>query len=351
MKIAIVNDLNLALEALRRAVSQQREHEVIWVARDGAEAVVKCREQTPDLILMDLIMPVMDGVEATRRIMTDSPCAILIVTATVQGNSSKVYEAMGYGALDAVATPSLAPSGALDGADSLLRKINLISSLIGQKNVSSSCECPKETAPHHPSTTEPLLVIGASTGGPQAVADILSHLPKNFPAAVVVVQHVDQMFAPGLAAWLQERSALPVRVARAGDELDPGTVLVAATNDHIILKGDAKLAYTPNPKTSNYRPSIDVFFKSVCPLWRGRGCAVLLTGMGRDGAEGLLALRKSGFHTIAQDKTSSIVYGMPKAAAELDAAETILPLALIGEAIHNYFISAPPQQSKASKKS
>lgn len=342
MKIAIVNDLGLAVEALRRVVNQQPEHEILWVARDGAEAVDKCRARVPDLILMDLIMPVMDGVEATRRIMAASPCAILIVTATVQGNSSKVYEAMGHGALDAVATPSLNPNGGLDGAESLLRKINLIGSLIGQKTSTTACECAETNTPSHPSTAEPLLVIGASTGGPQAVAEILSHLPKHFPAAVVIVQHVDQMFAPGLATWLQERCVLPVQVAKPGAELNPGSVYVASTNDHMILKNDATVAYTPNPKTSNYRPSIDVFFKCVSTLWRGRGCAVLLTGMGRDGAEGLLALRKAGFLTIAQDKTSSIVYGMPKAAAELDAAETILPLTLIGDTIRSHFLPNSP---------
>lgn len=349
MKIAIVNDLGLAVEALRRVVGQNADHDILWVARDGAEAVEKCRAHTPDLILMDLIMPVMDGVEATRQIMKASPCAILIVTATVQGNSAKVYEAMGHGALDAVATPTLAANGALGGADSLLRKIGMIASLIGQKSSQPPCDSPAANAPHHPSTAEPLLVIGASTGGPQAVAHILSHLPKNFPAAVVLVQHVDQMFAPGLVTWLQDQCPLPVQIARAGTELTPGVVYVAGTNDHMILKNDASLSYTANPRTSNYRPSIDVFFTSVSQYWRGRGCAVLLTGMGRDGAQGLLALRKAGFHTIAQDKASSIVYGMPKAAAELNAAETILPLGVIGDAIRTYF--SPTSNSTPAKTS
>lgn len=339
MKIALVNDLPLALEALRRVVTQRPEHEIVWTARDGAEAVTHCRACVPDLILMDLIMPVMDGVEATRQIMAATPCAILIVTATVQGNSSKVYEAMGHGALDAVATPSLEPGGGLSGGDMLLRKINLIGSLIGQKNVAPSAEPESTPAPAHPSSAEPLLVLGASTGGPQAMSQILSHLPKNFPASVIIVQHVDSMFAPGLATWLQEHCVLPVQTVRAGTRPTPGHVYIASTNDHMVLRSDSSLSYTPNPKTSNYRPSIDVFFQSVSALWRGRGCAVLLTGMGRDGAQGLLALRRAGFHTIAQDKASSVVYGMPKAAAELGAAETILPLGLIGDAIASYFSS------------
>lgn len=341
MKLAIVNDLNIAIEALRRVISQQPGLDIIWVAKDGQQAIEMCRVDKPDLILMDLIMPVMDGVEATRRIMKESPCAVLVVTATVRGNSSKVYEAMGHGALDAVATPSLTPHGSITGCDAFLRKINLIASLIGQPQAQPAPETPDTTTINRHAMAHPILVIGASTGGPQAVAEILSHLPKNFPGAVVLIQHVDQLFAAGLASWLQERCRLPVRIVHAGDEPTPGTVFVAATNDHLILKNDGKLAYTPNPKASNYRPSIDVFFNSLAPLWHGRGCAVLLTGMGRDGAQGLLALRKAGFLTIAQDKSSSIVYGMPKAAAELEAAETILPIGLIGEAIHSHFSSKP----------
>jgi two-component system, chemotaxis family, response regulator WspF len=347
MKIAIVNDMLLAVEALRRVVSQNSEYEVIWVARDGAEAVCKCHEQRPDVVLMDLIMPVMDGVEATRRIMTESPCAILIVTATVQGNSSKVYEAMGHGALDAVATPTLDPSGSLEGGDALMRKIGMIGSLIGGKTQSGAADVP------HPSTKlamreEPLLLIGASTGGPQAVAEVLAHLPQNFPAAIVLVQHVDRMFAAGLATWLHERSRLPVQTIRPGDLLKTGTVSIAATNDHLILRSDFTLGYTPNPKTSNYRPSIDVFFKSVAASWRGKGCAILLTGMGRDGAEGLLTLRQAGFLTIAQDKRTSIVYGMPKAAAELGAAEMVLSISLIGQAVRDYFLPSDSQPSNPS---
>lgn len=340
MKLAIVNDLNIAVEALRRVLSQQADLEVIWVAKDGQQAVEMCRVQKPDLILMDLIMPVMDGVEATRRIMRETPCAILVVTATVRGNSSKVYEAMGHGALDAVATPSLNPNGSISGSEFFLRKISMIGSLIGQPTAPPCADAPDLSDVNRHAMAHPLLVIGASTGGPQAVAEILSHLPKEFSGAVVLVQHVDQHFAAGLATWLQERCRLPVRIVHPGDQPKPGTVLVAATNDHLILKNDGTLCYTPNPRASSYRPSIDVFFKSIAPIWHGRGCAILLTGMGRDGAEGLLALRKAGFLTIAQDKNSSIVYGMPKAAAELDAAGTILPLGLIGEAVRSHFASS-----------
>jgi two-component system response regulator WspF len=171
-----------------------------------------------------------------------------------------------------------------------------------------------------------LVAIGASAGGPAALAAVLGGLPKDFSAAVVVVQHVDQRMAQGMAEWLTEQSALPVRVASEGDGPMVGTVLLAGTNDHLVLKGPRRLGYSPDPLSCVYRPSVDAFFASVSTLWKGEVVAVLLTGMGGDGAKGLKALRDQGRHTIAQDEASSAVYGMPKAAAKIHAAVDILPL-------------------------
>ena len=179
-------------------------------------------------------------------------------------------------------------------------------------------------------TVRPWLVaIGASAGGPAAVATVLHALPAHFPASVVVVQHVDEQFVPGMAAWLGENSALPVLTARENDTLVPGTVLLAATGDHLIMKSSDRLGYTREPQDYVHRPSVDVFFRSVSTLWRGNAVGVLLTGMGRDGAQGLHALRARGHHTIAQDRATSAVYGMPKAAIAIGAAVDILPLSLI----------------------
>jgi two-component system response regulator WspF len=329
MRIAIVNDTFIAVEALRRTLKTVPEYQIAWIARDGAEAIAKCAKDTPDLILMDLIMPVMDGVEATRRIMTNSPCAILIVTATVRGYASKVFEAMGYGALDVVSTPILGNSEYSEGGVGLLSKIAIISRLIGKSPVRSSQKISKLASPPLPKKNQNLLVIGASTGGPQAIAAILSRLDKNFPAAVVIVQHVDKQFAPGLTAWLNEQTPLSVQVAIAGSQVEVGKVLVAGTNDHLVMQSNQTLTYTREPRNYAYRPSVDVFFKSVATHWRSKGVGVLLTGMGRDGAQGLALLRSAGWHTIAQDKSTSVVYGMPKAAVELGAAVEILPVGAI----------------------
>ena len=323
MRIAIVNDMPMAVEALRRALAFEPAHEVVWVAGNGAEAVSRCLELTPDLILMDLIMPVMDGVEATRRIMAETPCAIVIVTVDREQNVHRVFEAMGYGALDVVDTPALGVGNAQEAAAPLLRKIFNIGWLIGQRGsrVRTVTAPARESGPR-----QSLVAIGSSAGGPAALEILLKGLPVNFPAAIVLVQHVDQVFATGMAEWLSSASGLKVRLARAGEQPQSGTVLLAGTNHHIRLLKDGTLAYTAEPVNEIYRPSIDVFFESVAHYWNGDAVGVLLTGMGRDGAQGLKLMRQQGFLTIAQDQQSSAVYGMPKAAAAIDAACEVRPL-------------------------
>jgi len=173
---------------------------------------------------------------------------------------------------------------------------------------------------------EQLVAIGASAGGPAALTVVLSGLPKDFQAAVVIVQHVDVRFAQGMAEWLGRESPLPVRLAKEGDCPIAGTVLLAGTNDHLKFKAAQRMGYTPEPLEQPYRPSVDVFFSSAAAFWAGEVIGVLLTGMGRDGAIGLKALRDKGHYTIAQDQATSAVYGMPRAAANLEAAVDILPL-------------------------
>lgn len=183
-----------------------------------------------------------------------------------------------------------------------------------------------------PSFSEPpLLLVGASTGGPDAIAKVLSLLTPGFPGAVIVVQHVDPQFASGIGEWLSKASGFPVRIAKQGDRPTAGAAILASSNDHLIMKTDGILGYTPEPKENPYRPSVDVFFLSVASAWEHPGVAVILTGIGKDGTEGLLALRKKGWHTIAQDQASSVVYGMPRAAAESGAAIEVLSLDAIAE--------------------
>lgn len=320
MKIGIVNDVRAACEALRRVVDSLPDHEIAWTAANGVEAVAMAKRDRPELILMDLIMPHLDGVEATRQIMSSAPCAILVVTATVSGNISLVYDAMGHGALDAVDTPILGPAGEVSGAGALIEKIGTIAKLIGATVARRPAATTARSSPPR------LLVIGASTGGPKAVSDLLVALPRDWNVATVIVQHVDVAFSQGLAKWLGDRTGRPVRVAEHGQIPQAGDVLLAGTNDHMILAKSRQLEYSVDPKDVFFRPSVDVFFSSVAEHWPRTGAAILLTGMGRDGAAGLSKLRARGWHTIAQDEKTSVVWSMPKAAIDAGAACEVLPI-------------------------
>jgi two-component system response regulator WspF len=325
MRIGIVNDMFMAAEALRRVLNEDKRHEVLWIAASGREAVEQCARQRPDLILMDLNMPEMDGVEATRRIMADTPCPILIVTASVEEHAAQVFAAMGAGALDAVNTPLIGFNGAGAGKQPLLAKIRTIE-LLTQPIPIPMRGGTLRGAPASGRNDFRMVGIGASSGGPGALAEILGQLPAEFPVPVVVIQHVDVLFAREFANWLGQQTPLPVSTVQSAVLPQPGQIYVSERENHLILAEDGRLAYTEEPRASPYRPSVDAFFHSVARNLRGKCVGILLTGMGRDGADGLLHLRQQGHVTVAQDKDTSAVYGMPRAAAELGAATHTLPI-------------------------
>jgi two-component system response regulator WspF len=331
MRIAIVNDLALAREVLRRVVLSVPGYTVAWVAEDGTQAVTKAAADRPDVVLMDLVMPRLDGVVATRRIMKESPCPVLVVTATIPGHYDLVIRAMGAGALDAVETPTLGPGGAVVNGEKLLARLAKLGAAVAGGFGSGSLRVYTPGTPA--SDLPPLVLIGASTGGPEALATVLAALPSGLPAAVLVAQHIEAEFIGGLVQHLAAATSLPVRLARSGEQPTPGTVLVAASNDHLELTPDHSVRYTPEPSSCPYRPSVDVLFGSAGATWPRLGVGVLLTGMGTDGAAGLLRLRALGWHTVAQDEGTCVVYGMPRAAAEKGAAVETLPLSQIGPSI------------------
>lgn len=336
MRIGIVNDSAIAVESLRRLLALKPEYELAWVANNGQEAVLRSQEDKPDVVLMDLMMPVMDGAQATREIMRTAPCAIIIVTASVDSHVSKVFEALGNGALDAVATPVMGTENDENGSQEFYKKIERIRKLIkgptAKTNIETSIEI-QTLAPDAPG----LILIGASTGGPKAIAHILSQLPLELNAAVLIVQHVDSKFSDGLAKWLDDQTPYKVNTAQAHEPIEAGRVYLAGSEDHLVVSHDHRIALQVEPVDTPYRPSVDAMFLSAAQRWSSPGTAVLLSGMGKDGANGLLALKNAGWYTIAQDRETSVVYGMPKAAVELDAVEESLPLDLIADAIKRQF--------------
>lgn len=344
MRIAIVNDLALARTVLKRVVESVPGYRVAWEASNGAEAVTQVAKDRPDVILMDLLMPVLDGANATRQIMRQSPCPILIVTASVGANHARVYEALGAGGLDAVRTPTFGPNGTILGAEPLLARLAKLARHHGQ-NAASTPYLPRaEVSPPVTTAQVPsILAIGASTGGPDALANVLTGLGSPFPAPVLIVQHIGTDYTQGLADWLEHRSGHTIVIPSTRTVIEPGHVYLAGGDDHLRYDKSGSLVYDREPAHYSYRPSIDVLFASLARFWKGSGVAVLLTGMGNDGARGMLQLKSLGWTTIAQDEATSVVYGMPKAAAELQACTEVLPLTRIGPRCRNLFPSSSPQ--------
>jgi len=316
VRIAIVDEPRRA-ELLKLAILLGAEHQVIWLAENASGLGEHCAADMPDLVLVNVDVPSVDGLAATRLLVRDTGTAVLLTSAG-QADPARVFEGIGYGALDAVSLEEALFPEAISAL--LLPKIAAVARWIGKSAKGSAAGaddrggCPQ------------LVAIGASAGGPAALSVVLGGLTRTLPAGIIVVQHLGEDFTVGVAEWLRRGTELDVRVAREGDRPAAGCVLVAGGNDHLIFKPSGRLGYTTEPHDKIYRPSIDVFFDSVCRLWRAPAVGVLLTGMGRDGAQGLQAMRAKGHHTIAQDQATSAVYGMPKAAAALNAAVDILPL-------------------------
>lgn len=332
MKIGVVNDSPMALQAIARTLEAGGKHQVIWTARGGEEALSLCFRQLPELVLMDLVMPGLNGVETTRRIIQRCPTAILVVTASVKHNCRLAFQAMGEGALDVIATPRLCDA---PGQTAFLRKIDQIATLL-DSNVAENSGCLRKISePSDQNLAKPnrLALIGCSVGGPAATAEILHKLPQTPGAAVVIVQHIDSQFIEELASWLELHSSWPVRLAKENQVLHHGTVWLADAARHLLLNEDGRACCSHEPSQLPYRPSVDVLFNSIAACWQGSVIAAILTGMGRDGASGLLALRKRGFVTLAQDRSSSAIFGMPKAAVDCGAASETLPLQQIAERI------------------
>lgn len=330
LQIAIAHHDAAARSVLQQIISPEEDYQIVWTTDSGTDARRKCRHHAPDLLLVDLALADMDGADFICEVMKATPCAILVLSDAIARQAGKVFEAMGCGALDAIATP-VVKDGRLEGKDALLKKIATMAKLLG-KPTRLSRPAPRKA--HLPSEDlPPLIAIGSSTGGPKALATILAGLPRDLDAGIIICQHVDSQFAQGLAQWLNTQTPLSVAIAQEGMRPEAGVALVAGTNDHLVLGPDRTFHYTPHPRDYPYRPSVNAFFESIQKHWPRKDLAILLTGMGRDGGEGLTALRRAGWHTIVQDEKTSVVYGMPAAAVELGGAVEILPLEMIAGAI------------------
>lgn len=335
IRVLLADDSFLTLSILKDLISQDPEIEVVGEAYDGRQAVDKVAYLRPDLLIMDVMMPVMDGLTAVQEIMKVAALPILILSANrAAGEQSNAFNAIRLGALDVMRKPEGLSGAAWDAfASTLLAQIHTLSRV----RVIHHFRSPRSKAAVPPllpglSTCRSIIAIGASTGGPKVVMKILKELPADRDASIVIVQHIASGFAAGFAEWINAESAFLVRLAKDGDHLERGVALVAPSDQHMEIR-NGRVVLTDTPQINGCRPSIDNLFFSLAKENAQSVIGVLLTGMGKDGAEGLLALKEGGAHTIAQDEASCAVYGMPKVAAELGGVREVQPAIKIAAAI------------------
>jgi two-component system chemotaxis response regulator CheB len=333
IKIFIVEDSLVSREFLKHILAADKELKVIGEASRGEEAISKIealKPEKPDAITMDIEMPGLDGYETTKKIMETNPAPIIIISTGYQYPSAeKTFRAMQAGAVAAIGKPP--GSTHPDFRRSCRELINLIKSmskvpvvrrLATAKIVNTNKEPSAATITN---THRDLVAIGASTGGPPALNTILSRLPASFPLPIVIVQHIASGFVTAMAEWLDNSTDLSVSVAREGEALNPGHAYVAPDDMHTIITEQRRIHLVEGSDKEILVPSVNMIFNSVAEIYTEHAIGVLLTGMGKDGAQALLAMRNKGALTIAQDRDSSIVYGMPGEAEKLKAAIYHLP--------------------------
>lgn len=333
-RVLVVEDSLTVRRYLVDVINRDPALEVVGEAEDGKRAIELCLSLRPDVITLDMVLPVMSGLGATEYIMAHRPTPILIVSASVNRRELfHTYDALAAGAVEVFDKPG-DESHRADWDERFVAmvkrvaRIKVITHLRGRIKPSLGVRglaTPSHTA-HVVTDTVRLVAIGASTGGPGALVSLLRDLPKDFPIPLVIVIHLSPTFGPALAEWLDTMSPLCVRLATDGVALPTtGTVLLAPPDRHLVVEHE-RLRLTQDGERHSCRPSVDVLFESCAQAYGKRTIGCLLTGMGRDGATGLLAIRQAGGLTIAQDEASSVIYGMPREAARIGAAEVILSL-------------------------
>jgi len=331
IKVLVVEDSPVVREFLVHILGSDPDIRVVGTATNGEEALDAVTRTQPDVITMDVHMPRLDGVEATRRIMETQPTPIVVVSGSTDPREvATTFQAIEAGALAVLRRP--AGVGNPDHEATVTELLQTVKLMSEVKVVRRWSRARREAALPRPAQARlerapgkvKVVAIGASTGGPPVLRIILAALPKDFPAPVLVVQHMAVGFIRGFADWLAQSSGLPVHVATHGEPVVPGHIYLAPDEFHMKIKRDGKIALTKDEPENSLRPSVSCLFRSVAEAYGGDAVAGLLTGMGRDGADELKLLKDKGAFTFAQDKDSSVVHGMPGEAIKLGAATLVL---------------------------
>jgi two-component system chemotaxis response regulator CheB len=331
IRVLVVDDSPTSRLLLVEILRADDRIEVVGQAADGVEAVEMVKRLRPDIVTMDVQMPRLDGFGATKRIMVEAPTPILITTSVDPRALSVSLEAIRMGALAVQAKPGDPRAPGFDEeARELVRQVKAMSRVKVVRHFEPEpARAPVGTtssvAALHDAPAE-VVAIAASTGGPAAIHRILTTLPADFPLPILVVQHISRGFAPGFASWLDKASPLVVKLAEDGEPLRPGTVYVGVDDYHLCVSPSRRIRLSPAPAVGGFRPAGTVLFESVATAFGRCAVAVILTGMGRDGVDGLRAIRRGGGRTIAESEATAVIYGMPGAAVQAGLADFILPL-------------------------
>lgn len=353
IKVMLVDDSRLVREVVRGMIEHDGEIRVVAEAANGAEALERCLKIKPDVIIMDIQMPVMNGIEAVKRIMEANPTPIIVLSATVHpGEVRSTFAALRAGALDAMPKPRgvvLTDTYAGIGEE-LVSRIKFYARVGKTKGWhSAAAKVEGQTGFTVPSHSSKIVAIGASTGGPRTLPIAIGPLPRDFPCPILIVQHMGRGFMKGFAEWLDREIDLPVRMIEEAVRLEPGHVYLPPDGLHIEVVRQTAVLREGAPVNGSI-PSVDVLFNSVAREYGERAIGVVLTGMGKDGAEGALTIKNAGGTVIVQDEESSVIFGMPRAAMEIGAATKVEPLKSIASAIASS-VTAPDMGELDAKRS
>jgi two-component system, chemotaxis family, protein-glutamate methylesterase/glutaminase len=334
IRVLLVEDSQIALVILKRILDSSPQVEVVGTARTGIEALALIPEVQPDVICTDLHMPQMDGLEFTSQVMARYPRPILVISVSVQeDDTQQVFQLLEAGAVDIFPKPHaglIADDTVLKQA--LIHKIQVLSGVKvftkRQKAAPTRSEI-RRPAVSYSLPYPKLVVIGASTGGPQSLHEIFANLPSNFPLPIICIQHISFGFLQGFIDWLGKSCRLPIQIAQAGDLPQAGRIYFPPEQQHLELDMKGRFVYSTAPPVNGHRPSVNVTLESVAKRYGNATIGILLTGMGNDGAAGMQAIAQAGGFTIAQDEATSVVFGMPKEAIALGAVKQVLPIQAI----------------------
>ena len=329
IRVLVVDDSLFMRAAIKKIVENDPRFEVVGVGKDGGEGVALVQTLKPDVVTMDFNMPKMNGAEAVREIMRTRPTPVIMLSAHTRDGARETFEALSAGAVDFLTKPSGEVSADFQAiGPKLLEKLQACAGVTPRelKPVKARAPTADPSMTTWPPTGPKVVVIGVSTGGPTALTRVLPALPADIGIAVVVVQHMPAQFTTTLAERLNGLSAIEVREAQEGDKPRRGLALIAPGDRHLEFGDKGVLVLSDGPEVNGCRPSVDVTMKSAAKIFGRRAVGVIMTGMGKDGTDGMAAVRAAGGRTLAQDKATSTIWGMPRAAIEAGVVDEVVAL-------------------------